>query len=864
MRQRTPNLRSRRTRILGAAVVLTLAAGALAIQRPAAEPAPSSSATAAAAANYAKLPLAFEPNQGQADPSVEYLVHHGGAETRFGNGTVETRLDGHAVTMSLIGARTPEFAPSEPLPGSSNYFIGSNPDQWHTGVPTFGRLTAAGVYPGIDLTYYGTNTKLEHDFVVAPGAAYQQIAFKLTSSQQPALDADGNLTFPFGDTELRLDAPVTYQQSAHERHTVPSRFVLDGDVVRIALAGEYDHSQPLVIDPALVYSTFLGGSDDDQGAGIAVDSAGNAYIEGTANSTNFPITGGAYQQTSTGGSPYRDVFVSKLSADGLTLMYSTYLGGNGSDIGFGVAVDSGGNAYAIGSTGSVDFPTAAPFQGSGAGFITKLDPSGSSLVYSSYVGGSGGFAAGVAVDSSDNAYVVGRTGSDLPTVAAIQPTYGGGGEDGYVVKVDSSGSSVVYATYLGGSDADNTFGVAVNAAGVAYVTGSTASSDFPVNAAFQPSYGGGTQDAFLAKIDAAGSSLVYSSYLGGSADEQGTGIGIDASGDAMVSGQTGSSDFPTLSALQGSYAGGEDSYVTKVDASGSLLYSTYLGGSGNELGFALTADSAGNAYPAGVTCSTDFPLEASIQSLTGGCFAYVSKLNPSGSAFVYSTALGGTGFQFALAVAVGQNGNAYITGQTSSADFPTAQAFQPAYGGGGADVYVAQINDAAITVTGTLDSQLSFSLGSTVCDLGRFSPTQTKFCTHTMSASTNAANGYVISYIPTTTLTSGANTVTAMASQAASALTSEQFGFNLRANTASGSHAASNFGADASGGSGSPLTGYNLPDLFKFAVGGDDIAQAVTGTNTTVYTVSYIANIDYLTDAGTYSTPITYTIVASY
>lgn len=822
-------------------------------------------------AQYAKLPLAFEPNRGQANDSIDYLVHHGKATTYFDGATATTVIGDKRVAISLDGASIQQLTGTDQLPSKTNYFIGNDQSKWQPAVPNFGQLIASNVYPGIDLRYYGTNSQLEHDFIVSPGADHTQIAFHIDGQDQLTLDTDGNININLGDEVVRLNAPATYQQTRTTKQTIPSHYELNGNTVSIALNSDYDHAQPLIIDPLLVYSTYVGGSTgDDQGAGIAVDSSGNAYIAGTTSSTNYP-TSSPYQGSYNGN---QDAFVTKMNANGSALVYSTYLGGSSQELGFGIAVDSSDSAYVVGATSSGDFPTASPFQGSGFSFITKLDPSGSSLVYSSYAGGNGGgFAAGVAVDGSGNAYIVGRIPSaDLVTVGAIQPSYGGGGEDGYLTKIDSSGTSIVYSTYLGGSAADNAYGIAVDGSGNAFISGSTASSDFPTNAAFQPTFGGGTQDAFIAEIDAAGSSLVYSSYLGGSGDEQGTGIGIDASGNAITSGATDSTDFPTLNPYQAFNNASRDSFVTKVDSTGALSYSTYLGGTGDELGYAIAVDPAGYAYPTGVTCSFDFPIASPFQATPmGGCEIYVAKLNPSGSTLSYSTYIGGSGFEFGLAIAIGPNGNAYVTGDTRGSDFPTnvpfGTPFQASFsgpGGGGSDAYVLQLSDNAFTVSGTLDPSLTFTLGSTLCDLGHFSTTQTKFCTHTMSAQTNATNGYTISYVPTTTLTSGANTIDAMPSPTASVVASEQFGMNLKANTAAGSFTSTDFGADPSGGSGSVYADYDVADLFKFNTSGDPIALATTPTNVTTYTVSFITNIEYVTEAGTYSTPVTYTIVPSF
>jgi hypothetical protein len=460
----------------------------------------------------------------------------------------------------------------------------------------------------------------------------------------------------------------------------------------------------------------LGGSGEDSGFGIAVDAAGNAYVVGLADSSNFPTTAGAFQPTRGGGRA--NAFVTKLNPTGTALVYSTYLGGSGNsgfgihDQGLGIAVDTAGNAYVTGFAGSSDFPTTAgafqPTFGGGFNnaFVTKLNPTGTGLVYSTYLGGNASDQGlGIAVDTAGNAYVAGATSSiNFPTTAgAFQPT-GGGFADAFVTKLNPTGTGLVYSTFLGGNT-NNDFGsgIAVDTAGNAYVTGFARSSNFPTTAgAFQPTFGGGFVDAFVTKLDATGSALLYSTYLGGSSNDVGQGIAVDGAGSAYVTGETSSTNFPTTpGAAQTIHAGGfgPDAFVTKLDATGStLLYSTYLGGSSNDVGRGIAVDGAGSAYVTGNTFSTDFPTTSVATQTTnaGGFDVFVTKLDATGSALLYSTYLGGSGGIFGGAdigngIAVDSAGSVYVTGSTDSTNFPTTSGAAQTTHAGFNDAFVAKI-----------------------------------------------------------------------------------------------------------------------------------------------------------------------------
>jgi hypothetical protein len=689
---------------------------------------------------YGKLPVHFEANQGQTDEQVKFLAR-GKGHTLFltpseavvvltkreqtAKGKVQgARLrpeEGGEVTrtvlrMTFVGANPePRLVGTEELPGKANYFIGNDRAKWRTNVPTYARVQYTNIYPGIGLVYYGNGRQVEYDFVVGPGANPNRILLGFEGADKLEVDAQGDLVLHTTAGAIRQRKPVIYQEVGGERREIAGGYVIKGTRQVGFRVAAYDASRPLVIDPALFYSTYLGGSDFDEGLSIAVDTSGNAYVTGQTGSADFPTTPGAFQ---TGG-PTGAAFVTKLNPTGSGIIYSTYLGGSSFDKGAGIAVDAAGNAYVTGETGSPDFPTTpGAFQTTlggtgGDAFVTKLNPSGSGLVYSTYLGGSlpefvggGENGEGIAVDLAGNAYVVGCTSStNFPTTPGAFQTTFGGVEDNFVTKLDPTGSMLVYSTYLGGSDQEFCPPrVAVDAAGSAYVTGFTDSTDFPTTpGAFQTTLSG-PRDAFVTKVNPTGSGLAYSTYLGGSDEDFGHGIAVDTSGNAYVTGTTASTDFPTTpGAFQPTFGGNGDAFVTKLNPTGSgLVYSTYLGGSSDEFATGgVAVDTAGNAYVTGSTISPNFPTTpGAFQPTFGGNGdAFVTKLNPTGSGLVYSTYLGGNADEngFAIAVDALPTSNAYVTGLTASTNFPTTPgAFQPTFAGG-FDVFVAKITEAGVT-----------------------------------------------------------------------------------------------------------------------------------------------------------------------
>ncbi len=713
-------------RYLAAAALVILAAPSSAgtstrqTQRPAESPL-SQTARASLSSGYGKLPLAFEPNQGQTDARVRFLTRGGGMTAFFTD--TETvmllsrserrdpkalprerqepdKVEQAVVRMKLVrGRAASQVQGLEKLPGVSNYFIGNDPNKWRKDVPHYARIQYEGVYPGIDLVWYGNQRQLEYDFIVAPGADPKQIQVAYEGVESVGVEADGDLVLRTALGEVRQQQPRVYQEIGGKRVEVGARYALVArNLVSFELA-KYDRKRELRIDPVvLVYSTYLGGGGEDQGQGIAVDAAGSAYVTGVTASTNFP-TQVPYQETLQGS---QDVFVTKLTPAGDALVYSSYLGGSSQDWGLGIAVDGAGSAYVTGWAGSTDFPTQSAYQATNQGlcdaFVTKLSPAGNTLVYSTYLGGSGddnGF--GIAVDGAGSAYVTGYTGStNFPTQSAYQATIQGP-SNVFVTKLSPAGNALVYSTYLGGSgygDAGN--GIAVDGAGSAYVTGHTGSTNFPTQSAYQATLQG-TYNAFVTKLTAAGNALVYSTFLGGSDRDYAQGIAVDGAGSAYVTGATYSIDFPTQLAYQATFQGTADAFVTKLSPAGNaLVYSTFLGGSGDDEGYGIAVDGAGSAYVTGYTRSGNFPTQLACQAaFQGDLDVFVTKLAPAGSALSYSTYLSGGVADEGYGIAVDGAGSVYVTGETFGGNFPTQLPYQ-ATNQGANDAFVTKLTLVAI------------------------------------------------------------------------------------------------------------------------------------------------------------------------
>lgn len=678
----------------------------------------------------------FEPNAGQTDARAKFLARgRGYAIFLTSDGAVVKLPDGKtAVRTTLVGANpNARIEGIAEQAGRVNYFTGNDPAKWRANLPTYAKVAYRQIYPGVDLIYYGNPRELEYDFVLAPGADARAIRLRVEGAEKLELDAAGDARLHTPGGEIRLRRPMIYQQTDGARKEVAGGYALRAKNEIGFEIGAYDAAQPLVIDPTLVYSSYLGGNGNDNANAIAVDAAGNVYLTGATTSANFPTTPGVPQSALSGTAS--DAFITKLNASGSALIYSTYLGGSGADEGTALRVDASGNAFVCGFTGSNNFPTTAGamqrnFAGGSIGgdaFVAKLNASGSTLAYSTYLGGNDtDGAADLAVDADSNAYVVGSTrSSNFPTTTgALQTSYRGGGGnvsgfggDGFITKLNATGTSLVYSTYLGGSNEDRATAVTLDTLGEAYVAGTTLSTNFPVTAgAPQQNLAGGTfnGDAFVAKLDLQGISLVFSTYLGGSGDEGVGRIGLDSALNVVVAGGTNSTNFPLASPLQGTLGGGSDAFVSKLNPTGtSLLVSTYFGGSGDE-GAGLVLDPTDNIYLFGYTNSTNLPLLNPFLPYLGDDDGYVAKLNSTATALIYSTYFGGTAADIPSDAARDPSGNLWVTGITFSVDFPVRLAPQTSYGGGLDDAFLVRISDANPPTTGPaadLALQLTASKG---------------------------------------------------------------------------------------------------------------------------------------------------------
>lgn len=661
--------------------------------------------------SYGKLPLSFEANYGQTDEQVRFLargsgynlfltaneavlsLYQGSEISSPGSESAVANGKSLVVHMQILGANpTPAIAGRDELPGKVNYLLGDDPSQWQTNVPNYAKVEYRNVYDGIDLVYYGTHQRqLEYDFVVAPGVDPSVIRLGFTGADRLEIDERGDLVLHSGSEQVRQHRPILYQEVNGTRQEVAGRYLLANNGEVGFEVGAHDVTKPLVIDPVLGYSSFLGGAGYDYGHSIAVDAGGSAYITGYTRSTGFPSVSG--YQPDYGGGTY-DAFVMKLNPSGTALVYSTFLGGRDWDAGYGIATDAYGNAYVAGVTHSNNFPTFNPLQpafrgGASDAFVTMLDPSGALLTYSTYLGGTGiDTAYAIAVDPAGNAYVTGSTTNNTFPTASPLLTFGGGTSDAFVAKIGVSDARLVYSTFLGGTGADVAQGIAVDPVGNVHVTGYTASTTtFPLALALQPMHAGGTNDGFVTEIDAAGAALNYSTFLGGRSDDFPTSIAVDPAGNTYVTGYTASNNFPLASALQPTYRGSDDAFVTKLEVGGAaLVYSTYLGGTGLDLGWDIAVDAAGNAAVSGRTVSTNFPTADPFQADYGGGLSdgFVTQLNAAGSAFIFSTYQGGAIYDGTRGIAVDLAGNIYVTGVTESADFATsAEAFDTTCGSDG-------------------------------------------------------------------------------------------------------------------------------------------------------------------------------------
>jgi uncharacterized repeat protein (TIGR01451 family) len=770
---------------LAAGSVLVLAAGIFAHNVQASEFGASKQDSAAAARArgldaFHKSPLAFEENRGQTDSRVKFVsrgagyalfLTAGGAVMKLENGARAKRSEldqtkmeaakpsampyvgGYAgsasrsaagteavLNMQFLGAnKNALVSASNQLPGSSNYFIGNDPAQWRKNVPSFEKIRYAGVYPGVDVVYYGSQRQLEYDFVIAPGADPNVIALQFTTGAQaaqnlsPVIDNTGDLIAHLEGGDVRFHKPVVYQLAGSQKQIIDGGYVLEANGDVGFSVGAYDRNRELVIDPTAAYSTYLGGSNVDVGLGVTLDGFGSCFITGYTLSTDFP-TENPLQAANAGE---EDIFITKFDAQADSPEYSTYVGGSGNDVATDIHLDNLGDMTVTGYTTSTNFPLVKPIQSTfgggsvtGDAFVFQIASHGTAMVFSTYLGGEADDqGSSLAIDSSNNIYVVGYTSSvNFPvTAGALHTSCGatstGVCSNGFVLKIPSSGTSLSYSTFLGGSGGlgDAAYGVAVDSKGDAYVSGVTGSPNFPVTAkAFDTKCGSdglcnGTYDGFVSAINPKGNGFVFSTFLGGSGYDYAAGIALDTTG-VYVSGNTTSTDFPvTKGAFQSTFGGMSsgcvpsstntcgDVTITKLKLNGTaLIYSTYLGGSQDENpGMSMAVDAGGSVYVTGQTDSLNFPVaNALLGTYNGGpSDAFLTKLNPQGTGQTYSTYLGGAGPDNGIRVALDQFADAFVSGTTTSLNFPTTGGvFQPhcaSCGTGMSDAFAFKVTTTA-------------------------------------------------------------------------------------------------------------------------------------------------------------------------
>jgi hypothetical protein len=773
-------------------------------------------------ASFATLPLAFERNQGQADPHVKYTARANGysvfltaneavlaisssphstaqpSRTHRAHTAQRTseKVESATIDMRLVaGNANPEITAGDPLPGIVNYYAGSDPKNWHTGVRQYSSVSYRDVYPGVSMVFHGEQRQLEFDFRVSPGADPKAIALSFHGVRQLETDASGNLVLSSSAGNVVLHKPVAYQEKDGTQEIVEAAFqVKNRNEVGLDL-GAYDQGRDLVIDPVLSYATYLGGGDEDEAYAVALDSTGKAYVTGQTKSTTFG---------NKPAGPNFDAFVTKLNPGGSLMLYTDIFSATGGDCsGTAIAVNpTSGEAFVAGNT-ATGFPiTPGAFQtffggGTGTlpldGFVIKVDSTGAPE-YSTYLGGSGNDdALGLAIDNSGSAYVVGETEStDFPTVTPILNS-NAGGITGFIAKLRTDGSGLVYSTYLGGSSTSLAAGVALDGSNNAYVTGITDASDFPITNGVAQKTFGGASDAFVTEVKADGSGWAYSTFVGGSGTDEGFAIAVDGAGEAYITGNTNSPDFPTVNAAQTQLGGSSATnvFVSKLGAGGTeFLFSTYYGGAQDDSGTGIALDSFADAYVTGRTTSSAYPVTSDTAfqtALSGTSDAFVTEFASTGFV-VYSSFLGGTGTENAAqlgqdsqgpvgAIAVDGSGFVYLVGTSASTTgFPATGVLQPSYNGGSSDGFAAKIRPASS------DFAVAVSPTSVSTPSGQTSPAVT-----VTVSSVNSSFGQVVGLscgnlpvnalcqFDTPTLTPGSSSVTSNLTIATNATSSAYF-----------------------------------------------------------------------------------------
>ena len=594
--------------------------------------------------------------------------------------------------MQFLGAnKSVKLSGQDDSGSKSHYYIGNDPEKWVKDVTRYGKVQYKNLYPGIDLVFYGNQNELEYDFIVASGVNPDIIRLGFTGADKLSVNQQGDLLIHTPAGRVLQKKPLVYQTRNNQKEFITGSYLLlDKQTIGFDL-GRYDPDLPLIIDPVLDYTTYVGGSDQDNGTRIAIDQKGYIYITGYTFSTDFPS--GAVLGSNISS------FITKLTPDGTSVVFSLYLGGSGIDRGRDIAIGDDGNIYIVGETTSLDFPVlaSAPQSQNNGGtdvFLSVLSPGGNHLHYSSYYGGSGYDAGqGIALGNNDAVYLTGETWSnDLPITTEAFDTRCGSGTtcvtnqnyDAFFAVLDVLNSNIVYSTYLGGGADDKGHAIAVDlATGYGYIAGQTNSSEFPRLNPILPitSFSGDNLDGFLTVIDPAmtgRNSLVYSTLIGGQKEDVVDSITLDAEGNAYLFGYTNSIDFPVKNAYQAYLRGETDSFIAKINptaATGpdSLIYATYLGGSGAELSYGVAIDEFNRAYIVGTTSSTDFPTVAAFQnSNAGGIDAFIATVGVNGDALTYASYFGGSGDETGSGIAVASDGTTYIVGDSASTNLPAS------------------------------------------------------------------------------------------------------------------------------------------------------------------------------------------------
>ncbi|MGO9097242.1 MAG: SBBP repeat-containing protein [Bryobacteraceae bacterium] len=688
---------------------------------------PPSAATARQALRG--LPLYFEPNQGQWNPQVKFSARAGDGRVFLTGRGVELSVSGSGAEaprvagISLLNSnRSPVAAGLEQLPGRSSYFLGNDPAKWRKDVSHFARVRYDEVYPGIDVVYYGNQNQLEYDFILHPGADPGRIRLKFQGAGRLSLNAEGDLVLEQGGVRLVQKRPNFYQQTPDSalRRQVSGQYKLVASNVVAVEVGPYDRSQPLTVDPVVVYASYLGGGMADVVTSVKVDSSGMVYVYGYTNNSDLVATSGAYLTANAGQT---DLFLAKFDptqSGASSLIYFSYIGGTGTEIATGMALDSSGNVYLTGSTTSTTLPmVGSPFQnalvttattagtvGKNA-FIIKFRPNGqgtADLVYSTYLGGSGVDQGNdIALDASGAVYVVGTTTSgDFPRSASAYAAARWGVTDSFITKLVPGSSTLAYSSFLGGELDDDGRAIAVTPGGMIYIAGTTSGTEFPLAGNSYQTTLQGLYGIFVAQIDPTQygvNSLIYSTYISASVADEARGMALDPSGNLLLTGYTMSPDFPVTShAAQSKLGGNADAFVASVNPaappSSFINYATFLGGQGGDAGEAIASDSQGNAFVTGYTMSVDFPVTSgALQTGWGyGVDIFLAELSPTGG-LLYSTYMGLTGVNVGYAIAVGQDGSVYLGGSTQLEGLTiTPNAFQTDFGGGSSDGFLVVIS----------------------------------------------------------------------------------------------------------------------------------------------------------------------------